>query len=256
MDKTILARKGALVGGTALLAAVLAALLLLSVAKPSGAQDVPLVSVDPTSVDFGSLDVSADPETRQITVTNNGLVAITIGDVAILGADAAAFDLQTDLGLSGLTIGVGESKVLDLSFDPVTTGLQSAQLTLKDLAGNAIAGAPTVSLTGQGVGTNPAGSGCTITGSNISETLRGTPQKDVICGLGGADRINGLGSGDVLRGGRGNDRITDKAGKDKLLGQAGRDRLNARDGSRGDLLKGGPGKDRAIMDRGDRARSI
>ena len=256
MDNTILARRGAHVTAIALLAAVLAALLLLAASKPSQAQAANVVSIDPTSVDFGSLDVSADPATRQVTVTNNGLAAITVGGVSILGIDASAFALETDLGLSGLTIGVGESRVLELSFDPVTTGLQSAQLTLIDSGGNAIAGAPTVDLTGQGVGTNPPGSGCTITGSNRSETLRGTPQRDVICGLGGVDRINGLGANDVLRGGSGNDRITDKAGKDKLLGQGGRDVLNARDGNRGDLLKGGGGKDRAVKDKGDRARGI
>jgi len=39
-----------------------------------------------------------------------------------------------------------------------------------------------------------------------------------------------------------------------LLGQGGRDRLNARDGNRGDLLKGG-GRDQCAKYKRDRARS-
>ncbi len=244
-------------GAAIVLFAVLTALAMLLAAKPSQAQDVDVITINPGSIDFGSLSVTANPETRQITITNTGTTDLVIGRVDILGTGSDAFSLGTTINpTNGLTVGAGGSTVLDVNFDPLTTGLQSAQLTLKDLAGNAIAGAPTVDLTGQGVGTNPAGSGCTITGSNRSETLRGTPQKDVICGLGGNDKINGLGANDVLRGGAGKDRITDRRGKDRLLGQAGRDTLNARDGNRGDLLKGGGGKDRAVKDKRDRARSI
>ena len=243
------------------LAAALAALLLaLVVAKPSGAQETPILTVEPSSVDVGNVQVGADPATQTVTVKNTGTTALVLGGVEILGVDSGAFstDINPD---TGLTVGAGESATFTVSFDPVKTGLQTAQLTFNkvtDLLGNTVSGveAPTVSLTGQGVSANPAGSNCTITGSNNGETLRGTAGKDVICALGGVDRINGLGANDVLRGGRGNDRITDRAGRDKLLGQGGRDRLNARDGSRGDLLKGGAGKDRAFKDRGDRARSI
>jgi hypothetical protein len=69
--------------------------------------------------------------------------------------------------------------------------------------------------------------------------------------------VNGLGSKDIIRGGAGNDRLVDKAGKrDRLLGQRGKDTPNAKDGQRGDLLIGGPRRDNAFKDRGDRARSI
>jgi hypothetical protein len=212
---------------------------------------VDVITVDPNSVDFGSLSVTADPTTRQITVTNTGIAAITLGGVDIAGTGSDAFSLQTNLGPDGVTLGLGESKVLDLNFDPVTTGLKTAQVTLTDATGVAIVGVPTVTLTGQD--TNPGN--CTITGIDNSETLRGTAGKDVICALGGNDRVNGLGTDDVLRGGKGSDRITHKKGKDKLFGQGGKDRLSTRDGNRGDLLKGGGGKDRCTKDKRDRARS-
>src|SRR5919202_1161141 len=100
MEKTILERKGALFsGGVVLLAAALAALLLaFAAARPSEAQATNVVTIDPSSIDFGSVNVSANPETRQITVTNNGLLDIVIGGVDILGTRSDAFDLQTNLG--------------------------------------------------------------------------------------------------------------------------------------------------------------
>ena len=279
MDNTILARKGALVGGTALLAAVLAALLLLSVTKPSQAAD-PILTVNPSSVDVGNVQVGADPETRTVTITNTGDTVLVLGGVEILGVDSGAFSTSID-PTAGLTVEAGGTTTFTVSFDPMKTGLQTAQLTFNnvtDLLGNTVSGveAPTVSLTGQGVSTNPAGSNCTITGSNNGETLRGTPGKDVICTLGGNDKVSALGGNDEVKGGSGNDvirsskgtdrliggagadRITDKAGRrgDRLFGNGGKDTLNAKDGRRGDLLNGGPGRDRAFKDRGDRVRSI
>ena len=252
----------------ALAATLVALLTVLVLAKPSGAQDPiltdPILTIGTTSVDFGSVTVGGDPATQEITVTNNGLIDLELGGLQILGPDGVeVVAFSTDLGPDGLTVEAGQTRVFTVSFDPLETGLQTAQLTFNSVtdttpAGNAVPGAvvPAVSLTGQGVSTNPAGSGCTITGGNNSETLRGTPRKDVICALGGNDRVNGLGRNDILKGGPGNDRITDKRGKDRLVGQGGKDVLRSRDGQRGDVLKGGPGRDRAIKDRGDRARSI
>lgn len=260
MENPVLARKNALVSGAVVvLTALLAALVVAFVAaKPSEAAD-PILTVDPTSIYLGSVQVDGDTETRTITVTNTGTNAVVLGSVQLLGADTGAF--TTSIGAGGLTVGAGGTATFTVSFDPVKTGLQTADLTfnsITDTLGNAIGGvdAPTVDLTGQGVQANPSGSNCTITGSGRDETLRGTAGRDVICGMGGSDRLNGLGANDVLKGGMHNDRLTDRRGKDRLLGQGGRDLLNARDRSGGDLLKGGGGKDRAIKDKRDRARGI
>jgi Ca2+-binding RTX toxin-like protein len=261
MDRTILARKHATASGAiVLLAAILAALLVaFMAARPSEAAD-PVLTVNPSSTDFGSVTVGATPETQTFTVTNNGTDTLVLGGVNLLGTDTGAFTTSID-PTNGLTVAAGGTTTFTVTFDPVKTGLQNAQVTfdtVKDLLGNTVTGVtpPTVSVTGQGVHVNAPGGKCTITGSNRSETLRGTSGQDVICSLGGNDKINGLGANDVLKGGMGNDRITDHNGKDKLLGQGGRDRMNARDHRRGDLLKGGPAKDRVVKDKGDRARSI
>lgn len=259
MDNTILARKGALVSVAALLAVVLAALLLLA-AKPSGAQEVaPVLTVGQTEVGFGAVEVgtTGDP-VRTVTVTNTSGTDLVLTGVSILGADAGQFSLVNPLPVGGIALDRDGTYTFDVAFSPTSNGAKVADLGFEVLGGGATL--PTVGLTGTGVSEPPASQpgaqGCDIVGTNNGETLTGTPQADVICGLGGADRINGLGANDVLKGGSGNDRMADKVGKDRLLGQGGRDRLNARDGSRGDLLKGGGGKDRAIKDKRDRARSI
>ncbi len=275
MDDTIIARRGALVGGTALLAAVLAALVLLSFARPSEAQLAPTtLTVDQTEIGFGAVMVDGSVATRTITVTNTGDTPITIGGATLTGDAGEILDFTTSIDpANGLTVAAGGTNTFTVAFDPNAAGTRDAVLSLTEQTVDGIIGR-TITLvgeTGQTVtGINLSGTGsqtdpfsqpgvqsdCTIVGTNNGELLTGTNGKDVICALGGADRINGRGASDVMRGGSGNDRIKDTRGKDKLLGQGGRDTLNARDGNRGDLLKGGAGRDKAIKDRGDRARSI
>jgi hemolysin type calcium-binding protein/WD40 repeat protein len=69
----------------------------------------------------------------------------------------------------------------------------------------------------------------------------GTPGNDVLRGTAGEDLLDGRGGNDVLRGG---------GGRDVLFGGAGNDRFFTRDG-KADRLSGGPGRDRAWVDRRD-----
>jgi hypothetical protein len=82
-----------------------------------------------------------------------------------------------------------------------------------------------------------------IVGTTGPDTLVGTSRADLIKARGGNDRIRGRGGRDRLFGGRGRDRI---------LGGRGADRLNAVDGRRDRLLRGGPGKDLCRIDAADR----
>jgi hypothetical protein len=244
----------------AMLAALTAALLAIFVlAKPSGAQETPILTVEPTEVGFGAVAVgtTGDP-VRTIYIRNTSGARLVIGGIDILGANAGDFSLVDPLPVGGIILDRDGTYELEVAFTPSANGTRVAELGFDVVGGGT--NVPTVNLTGTGVSdppTNqPGAQGCDIVGTNRGERLTGTPDPDVICALGGGDRVNGLGANDVMRGGKGNDRITDKAGRDRLIGQSGRDRLNARDGSRGDLLKGGPRKDRVFKDRGDRARSI
>lgn len=124
--------------------------------------------------------------------------------------------------------------------------------------------------------------GCTIVGTPGDDELLGTPARDVLCGLGGDDHIHSGGGPDVLRGGPGADELEGQAGADRffggegrdvLIGGSGADRLEgggardvlrsgadsdvvlARDGIR-DRVHGGPGRDRARVDRRDVVAAI
>jgi dipeptidyl aminopeptidase/acylaminoacyl peptidase len=68
-------------------------------------------------------------------------------------------------------------------------------------------------------------------------------------------RIQGTAFDDYLAGGRGNDVILGGPGRDVMLGGPGNDTFLARDG-RVDLVEGGPGRDRAFIDRHDRLRGV
>jgi hypothetical protein len=74
----------------------------------------------------------------------------------------------------------------------------------------------------------------------------GTPGNDVLRGTPGEDLIDGRGGNDVIRGG---------GGRDVLFGGVGNDRLFARDG-KPDRVDGGPGRDRAWVDRRDAVSGV
>jgi hypothetical protein len=76
-----------------------------------------------------------------------------------------------------------------------------------------------------------------ITGTSGNNRLVGTRGNDVLCGRGGNDVLKGL------------------AGNDRLVGGAGNDTFYSRDAFR-DVDSGGPGRDRARIDRRDVRRSI
>ena len=98
--------------------------------------------------------------------------------------------------------------------------------------------------------------GCTIVGTDASETLYGTPGGDVICGAGGDDVIYGLGGNDTLIGGAGDDTlyggdatlIGGDDGKDILWGGPGDDTLYG--GPDDDTIWGGAGDDTLYGNRG------
>jgi Ca2+-binding RTX toxin-like protein len=109
-----------------------------------------------------------------------------------------------------------------------------------------------------------------LVGGNGPDAITGGAGADVLLGAAGADRLSGGAGNDRLTGGRGNDHLTGGAGNDRLTGGAGNDHLNggtgrdrldggagddvldARDGRPGDTVRCGPGRDRALVDRGDR----
>lgn len=267
-------------GGIAVvLAATLAALVaVLVLAKPSGAQDVPQVTltVDPVEIGFGAVlndGVGGSIATRTITITNTGSTPIVIDGFTLKTATGELLldsGFTADFGPDGtLTLaGNGGTGTFDVTFDPSTEGVQEALLTLEGLvdgtvvdtiglvneAGETVTG---IDVSGTGTQTDPFAQpgtrGCTIVGTNNNrEVLTGTRGKDVICGRGGRDLVSALAGNDRVRAGHGNDVVRSSKGRDTLLGGVGGDRLTDKAGRRGDRLFGQGGTDTLITKDGKR----
>lgn len=95
-------------------------------------------------------------------------------------------------------------------------------------------------------------------GGPATDMLRGTARGDRVLAGGGPDELDGRGGPDCLYGGRGADTLEGGGGGDQLRGGYGADRLDGGPGNdtvRGrqgdDLLSGGPGRDRLHGTDGD-----
>jgi len=123
------------------------------------------------------------------------------------------------------------------------------------------------------LGTKPAAPGCTISGTDGDDTLRGTGGADVICALDGDDFVKGRGGDDVILlgkgtdgfdAGRGDDVVRGGAGQDYGFGGPGNDRISLQGGNdlivsdaQGrDTLYGGPGDDSCLSAFDDRGGDI
>ena len=158
------------VGWPSLLAALLAALVSLAIARrrpvawlfattllvvgawaacgggsPGGGSSGPSVIFDPPSINFGQVNEGSASAGWGTTLRNTGTAPLTISSIGIGGANAGDFAQTTDC-LS--TLPANSNCVFNLTFTPKATGSRSAALTITDNAG----GSPqTVSLTGTGV---------------------------------------------------------------------------------------------------------
>src|SRR3954454_17154433 len=87
-------------------------------------------------------------------------------------------------------------------------------------------------------------------GTNLADTLRGTPANDVLRGHGSRDQLFGAPGNDLLSGGSAADVLLGEDGDDDLDGASGNDRLDGGPGNDrllgvtgNDVLDGGPGND-------------
>jgi RTX calcium-binding nonapeptide repeat (4 copies) len=93
-----------------------------------------------------------------------------------------------------------------------------------------------------------------IRGNRRDNTMVGTPCRDVMAGHGGTDTMFGAAETDIMLGQRGNDRLDGGTGIDTIRGGFGNDVLRSNDGTPGDRMIGGLGRDVCIIDPGDSAK--
>jgi HYDIN/CFA65/VesB family protein/fibronectin type III domain protein len=106
----------------------------------------PLIVVDPTSIDFGSVRVSQS-DTRTVTITNGGAANLVISSISDPGGP---FTIVNKPALP-LTIASAQSITLSVRFTPTLQGQASASFAIG--SNDPTRPSVSVSLTGNGVGT-------------------------------------------------------------------------------------------------------
>jgi hypothetical protein len=109
----------------------------------------PAVSLSNTSLEFANQVVGTTSLSENVTLTNTGFLALTIGTISVTGTNATDFG-QINTCDSGLP--PGAKCTITLTFTPTQSGPQTAVVTITDNA----AGSPQgIALTGTGVASGP-----------------------------------------------------------------------------------------------------
>ena len=106
----------------------------------------PLVSLNPGSVNFGTVNNGTTSAPVPVTVTNTGNVTLSISSISVTGPQASDF-AQTNT--CGSPVAAGTSCTINVTFTPPTGGVRSATL---NIASNAPGSPHAVALSGTGSG--------------------------------------------------------------------------------------------------------
>jgi hypothetical protein len=121
------------------------------------------VSLSTTSLDFGIQLIGTSSAPQLVTLTNTGILSLTISSIAVSGADNEDFG-QTNT--CGSHLPPGASCTIRVRFAPTQTGPRTASLTITDNG----AGSPqSVSLSGTGVTSGP---NATLSTTNLAFTTQ------------------------------------------------------------------------------------
>jgi len=92
----------------------------------------PIFSIDPTSKDFGTVNVGESSAAQTFTITNTGGGTLTIDPaISITGTDPTQFSL-TDANTYPVNLGANENMTVDVTFSPTSLGEKTANLHIVD----------------------------------------------------------------------------------------------------------------------------
>jgi hypothetical protein len=120
-----------------------------STSSPPPSTSAPAVTLSPSSLTFAAQDTGTTSPPQLVTVTNSGTAPLFINSAAV--PNTLDFTVVAD-GCSGLTLAIGGSCSVSITFSPTLAGTRTAQLTVTDNAPNSPQTAPLT-----GTGTTPAG---------------------------------------------------------------------------------------------------
>jgi len=104
----------------------------------------PALTLTPTSIAFPATITGATSDAQIVTVKNTGTAAVTIGSIAIGGADPTSF---VEIGTCGSSLAAGASCSVYVAFTPASAAALSGTLSITD---NATGSPQKVTLTGTG----------------------------------------------------------------------------------------------------------
>jgi hypothetical protein len=103
-----------------------------------------VITISPVAVNFGDETVGTMSAVAQITLTNLGTSAVSIGAIGLTGSNPGDFKTANNCGKS---IAADGSCIIKVAFKPTATGARSASVSISDNGG----GSPqSVALTGTG----------------------------------------------------------------------------------------------------------
>jgi hypothetical protein len=140
----------------------------------SAPANAPTVSLNPTSLSFGAVNVGKVSAAQTVTLTNTGTATLNITSIAPSDATNYAISANT----CGATLTIGNNCIVSVTFNPTTPGVHNANLIFMTNASTSPNNAP---LSGTGVSVTPV---CleTLTELDASTGLRATiPQQKYAC---------------------------------------------------------------------------
>lgn len=93
----------------------------------------PIVTVNPFNLEFGKQVVGGTSAPKRITVKNTGGKSLYFDSVDVGGDNPTAFTIANDT-CTGATVEPNRACILDITFNPSTTGERNASLKLNDNA--------------------------------------------------------------------------------------------------------------------------
>jgi hypothetical protein len=127
-------------------------------------------SATPSSIAFANTEVGKSTDASPLSLVNNGPGSVTISAIGTAGANAAAFSVGGGTCLGGVTLAVGDSCSVVVSFVPDVTGLRSATLLVASTGSNP----PDIPLAGSGTSGSTSGGGDPATGGGGTGGTGGT----------------------------------------------------------------------------------
>src|SRR5207247_8134408 len=134
-------------------------------ASLTGTGVAPGATLSPASLTFASQNVGTTSAPQAATLSNSGSTALSIGSIAITGADSGDFAQTNNCGSS---LAAGAQCTINVTFTPSAGGTRTATLTVTDSA----SGSPqTASLSGTGVASAALSpTSLTFTSQNVGTT--------------------------------------------------------------------------------------